>query len=104
MFEYQYVTVRNSMFKNPLATRLSKKQLTKKCGLGYRENFSNCLLNQQKEIDDVDNYFNASDFKENDYVAFEFNDRIRYARVVRVDKSEIAFYLLNRISFEAQQA
>jgi hypothetical protein len=92
------------MFKNPLATSLSKKQLTKKCGLGYQENFSGCLLNQEEEIDDVDNYYNASDFKRNDYVAFEFNDRICYARVVYVINNEICFYLLNKISYEVQQA
>ena len=104
MFEYQYVTVRNSMFKNPLGSSLSKKEITRKDGEGYSCYSSACLLNQTIQIHDVDNYFNVSDFKANDYVVFEFNDRISYARVVSVQKGEICFYLLNKISYEAQQA
>lgn len=104
MFEIHYVTVRNSMFKNPLGSSLSKKELTRKDGEGYSCWSSACLLNQTIQIDDVDNYYNVSNFKENDYVQFEFNNISCYARVVSVRRGEIGFYLLNEISYKAQQA
>lgn len=100
LFTPLYITVRNGKFKNPLARDYSKQQLIRKCELGYLNHSSSCFLNKKTYVEDNNNYYNASDFKDGDLVEFNFNHRVCYARVLSKYSGDICLHILNKLTYD----